>query len=241
MLATNLLKLRFAHSTAHLMKKAYVLPDLPKCSDKTSTLTAENLQCIRDDRVLFEGLNFTLQAGQILQIEGRNGSGKTSLLRILCGLTLATEGIILWKDQDIQATRAEFCAELSYIGHTPGIKHELTPLENLAISRALGAQTTAITAQEALTTVGLYGFEDVPTRNLSAGQQRRVALARLLIHQTQLWILDEPFTALDKTAIGMVESLLDDHARRGGMVIVTSHHQINCEYAESLHLTEFAD
>lgn len=223
------------------MKKAYVLPDLPESPDKTSTLTVENLQCIRDDRVLFEGLNFTLHSGQILQIEGRNGSGKTSLLRILCGLTLATEGIVLWKNQDIQATRTEFCAELSYIGHTPGIKQELTPLENLAISRALGAQITAISAQEALTTVGLYGFEDVPTRNLSAGQQRRVALARLLIHQTQLWILDEPFTALDKTAIGMVESLLDDHARRGGMVIVTSHHHINCERAQSLHLTEFSD
>jgi heme exporter protein A len=223
------------------MNKAYILPSLQNFSDKTNTLTAENLQCIRDDRILFEGLNFTLRTGEVLQIEGRNGSGKTSLLRILCGLTLPTEGTVLWKNQDIQTTRTEFCAELSYIGHVPGIKQELTPLENLAITQALGAQTTAIPRTEALSIVGLYGFEDVPTRNLSAGQQRRGALARLLIHHTPLWILDEPFTALDKTAIAMVEALLDAHARRGGMVVVTSHHHINCEYAKCLHLTEFSE
>jgi heme exporter protein A len=223
------------------MNKAYSLPTLHDFSTKTSLLATENLQCIRDDRVLFEGLNFTLRAGQILQIEGRNGSGKTSLLRILCGLTLPTEGTVLWNTQDIQTIRTDYCTELSYIGHIPGIKHELTPLENLAIAQALGAVTTAVSRDAALSIVGLYGFEDVPTRNLSAGQQRRVALARLLIQQTQLWILDEPFTALDKTAISMVEALLDAHARRGGMVVVTSHHKINCEYAECLHLTEFSE
>ncbi|MEZ5672118.1 MAG: cytochrome c biogenesis heme-transporting ATPase CcmA, partial [Thiotrichaceae bacterium] len=216
-------------------------PELPDFTDKTSLLTVEDLQCIRDDRVLFEGLNFTLQTGQILQIEGRNGSGKTSLLRILCGLTLPTEGTVLWKNQDIQSIRLEYCTELSYIGHVPGIKQELTPLENLAITQALGAVTTTIQRDTALSIVGLYGFEDVPTRNLSAGQQRRVALARLLIHHTQLWILDEPFTALDRTAINMVEALLDTHARRGGMVVVTSHHKINCEHATCLHLTEFSE
>ncbi|NJO14329.1 MAG: cytochrome c biogenesis heme-transporting ATPase CcmA [Thioploca sp.] len=202
----------------------------------THYLTATNLQCIRDDRILFENLNFTLPAGQLLQIEGRNGSGKTSLLRILCGLTLPTEGMVTWREQDIQAIRSTYYANLIYIGHAPGIKVELTPLENLAMAQAMGCYPTEIPLTEALAQVGLYGFEDVPTRTLSAGQQRRVALARLLLNQAQLWILDEPFTALDKIAIHMIENWLEQHAQQGGMAVLTSHHPINCSNTTLLRL-----
>jgi heme exporter protein A len=116
----------------------------------TNYLIAANLQCIRDDRVLFTNLNFTLTAGQLLQVEGRNGSGKTSLLRILCGLTLPTEGIVTWQQQDIQTSRSAYYANLLYIGHTPGIKVELTPLENLAIAQAIGCYPSGISLDEAL-------------------------------------------------------------------------------------------
>lgn len=205
--------------------------------DLKNYLSVANLQCIRDDRILFTDLHFTLSAGQLLQIEGRNGSGKTSLLRILCGLTLPTEGIVSWQDQDIQEISSSYWANLIYIGHTPGIKAELTPLENLTMAQAIvGGNPTSIGLEEALAQVGLYGFEDVPTRTLSAGQQRRVALARLLVNHAQLWILDEPFTALDKMAIRMVENWLDQHAKQGGMAVLTSHHNINCNYTTLLRL-----
>lgn len=206
-------------------------------SSPIAGLKVEDLQCIRDDRILFEHLTFMLQAGELLQIEGRNGSGKTSLLRILCGLTLPTEGTVYWNNQDIQTVKADYWNILAYIGHTPGITADLTPLENLTLARALAESVTAISLEEALAKVGLFGFEEVPTRTLSAGQQRRVALARLLINQAQLWILDEPFTALDKSAIQMVEHLLDEHAKQGGLAVITSHHLVNCPYMRELKLS----
>jgi len=199
-------------------------------------LSVQDVQCIRDDRILFENLSFTVSAGQILQIEGKNGSGKTSLLRILCGLTLPTEGAIYWKNKDIQAIKTEYWAELTYIGHLPAVKADLTPLENLAMSRALTAESTGLSFQEALKIVGLYGFEDVLSRTLSAGQHRRVALARLLINKTKLWILDEPFTALDKTAVAMVEHWIDQHAAQGGITILTSHSEVNCGQGRMLKI-----
>jgi heme exporter protein A len=200
-------------------------------------LIVEGLQCIRDDRVLFDDLSFRLDSGQLLQIEGRNGSGKTSLLRILCGLTLPTEGIVYWQNQDIQEIQSSYWATLAYLGHANGVKGELTPLENLAMARALATTTTSVDLAKALEQVGLYGFEDVPTRTLSAGQQRRVALARLLVIHAQLWILDEPFTALDKAAIVMIEGWIDDHVKQGGIVILTSHHTVNCQNAIFLQLS----
>ena len=200
-------------------------------------LAIEHLQCIRDDRVLFEDLNFSLSAGELLQIEGRNGSGKTSLLRILCGLTLPTEGTVYWNNEDIQDISSNYWANLAYIGHAPGVKGELTPLENLAMAQALATTPNTINLADALDQVGLYGFEDVPTRTLSAGQQRRVALARLLVNDAPLWILDEPFTALDKSAISMVESWLDSHAKRDGIAVLTSHHTVNCQHATILRLS----
>ncbi|OUD12906.1 cytochrome c biogenesis heme-transporting ATPase CcmA [Thioflexithrix psekupsensis] len=193
-----------------------------------TVLAGQQLQCIRDERILFDQLSFQVHAGEILQIEGRNGSGKTSLLRILCGLALPSEGEVLWCGQSIERAANEFRSELIYVGHYPGVKADLTPLENLAFVRSLTAQSQAISDEQALAQFGLYGFEDVPTRTLSAGQQRRVALARLFVRQAQVWILDEPFTSLDKTAIKMLEQLIDNHAQSGGLVVLTSHHPVHC-------------
>lgn len=189
-------------------------------------LRASGLACIRDDRVLFSELDFTLGPGEVLLLEGRNGSGKTSLLRILCSIRLPDEGTVLWCDEDIQELGPDYHARLSYIGHRDGIKHELTAQENLRMARALGTPDGRWSIDRALEAFGLYGFEDVPTRNLSAGQQRRVALSRLLITRAPLWILDEPFTSLDRHGIQAFEGVMERHTREGGMIVLTTHHRV---------------
>ena len=189
-------------------------------------LEAHALECIRDDRILFSNLAFRLESGQALILEGRNGSGKTSLLRILCGIRLPDAGTVTWGDTDINKLGPDYHVHTSYVGHRDGIKLDLTPLENLAMARALGKPST-ITLEAALEKVDLFGYEDVLTRNLSAGQQRRLALARLLVTDSLLWILDEPFTSLDTHGIKVIEQLFDQHTASGGMLAVTSHHAVN--------------
>ena len=189
-------------------------------------LEAHALECIRDDRTLFSNLEFRLERGQALILEGRNGSGKTSLLRILCGIRLPDAGTVTWGDTDISKLGPDYHVHTAYVGHRDGIKLDLTPLENLAVARALG-RPNDIALESALERVDLYGFEDVLTRNLSAGQQRRLALARLLVTDTTLWILDEPFTSLDVHGIKVIEELLEAHTARDGMLAVTSHHAVN--------------
>jgi heme exporter protein A len=195
-------------------------------SNNNTTLEARELACIRDDRTLFSSLEFRLERGQALVLEGRNGSGKTSLLRILCGIRLPDAGCINWCGEDINRLGADYHEHTAYVGHRDGIKLDLTPLENLAMARALGKPNDS-TLEDALEKVDLYGYEDVLTRNLSAGQQRRLALARLLVTDTVLWILDEPFTSLDTHGIKTIEHLLDLHTGNGGMLAVTSHHAVN--------------
>jgi len=189
-------------------------------------LEARELECIRDDRRLFSGLEFTLDAGAALILEGRNGSGKTSLLRILCGIRMPDAGTVTWCGTDIDKLGPDYHVHTAYVGHRDGIKLDLTPLENLAMARALG-KPSAISLETALEQVELYGFEDVLARNLSAGQQRRLALARLLVTDSVLWILDEPFTSLDTHGIGVIETLLEEHTGNGGMLAATSHHTVN--------------
>ncbi|KPK56738.1 MAG: hypothetical protein AMS22_00250 [Thiotrichales bacterium SG8_50] len=210
--------------------------------DAAPLLEGVDLECARDERLLFSGLSFVLRPGQILQIEGANGSGKTSLLRILCGLTLATEGEVRWMGQDIHEVRADYYADLAYIGHAHGVKDDLTPVENLRIATALGnAKPDALSdeaLEEALLAVGLFGFEDQLAQTLSAGQRRRVALARLLLTRARLWILDEPLTALDRAGHEKIETMLTEHAQGGGMVIFTSHHALNLhsDVVTTLHI-----
>jgi len=190
-------------------------------------LRAAGLECIRGDRLLFSGLNLNLSPSQLLQVEGANGAGKTSLLRVLAGLSRPAEGEVLWRGLDIQHNRAAYFTEMVYMGHAPGLKAELSPLENLKVSTALReGPADEARIEEALTRVGLGGFEDVPARGLSAGQKQRTALCRLLLNPVPLWILDEPFTALDVRGIALVRELLEAHLENGGMALMTSHHAL---------------
>jgi heme exporter protein A len=193
-------------------------------TDVPMTLAGVELSCIRDDRVLFKELNFTLHSGQVLFLEGENGSGKTTLLRILCGFREADAGQVLWRGEVIDDSR--YYADMAYVGHLDGIKKELTVLENLNISLALG-RPGRFSIAEALERVQLAGYDDVPAQSLSAGQKRRLSLARLLITDNRLWILDEPFTSLDKAGIALIESLMREHCAEGGMIVLTSHHDID--------------
>jgi heme exporter protein A len=197
-----------------------------------SLLTTENLECTRDDRLLFSGLAFRLDSGEVLQIEGPNGSGKTSLLRILSGLRRADAGSVKWQGDDIQHTREDYYASMVYIGHLPCIKNDLTTLENIRVLLDTRSQSVAANdIEEALASVGLAGFEDVAGKALSSGQRRRVLLAFLLLADARLWILDEPLTALDVRGVDLVESMILEHRENGGSVIFTTHHgmQLPCE------------
>ncbi|MEN8260247.1 MAG: cytochrome c biogenesis heme-transporting ATPase CcmA [Pseudomonadota bacterium] len=191
-------------------------------------LNACDLSCVRDDQVLFSGLNFELTGGRVLLLEGRNGSGKTSLLRILCGIRAPESGSVKWHGTDIDDLGSDYHADLTYVGHLDGIKSELTVRENLRMAIALG-KSNGICEDAALERVGLRGFEDTPTHVLSAGQRRRLALSRLLVRRSPLWLLDEPFTALDKNGIAVFEKLMSEHVGRGGLAVLTSHHDVNLE------------
>ncbi len=185
-----------------------------------------NLSCSRDDRELFAGLNFQLTPSQVLLLEGKNGSGKTSLLRILCGFREPDEGLVQWRGQAINDS--SYYAEMAYIGHLDGVKKELTVLENLKMALAL-SQAGHYSIAAALTKVHLTGYDDALVQSLSAGQKRRLSLSRLLITQNTLWILDEPFTSLDKHGIALIESLRIEHCANGGMIVLTSHHDITVQ------------
>lgn len=190
-------------------------------------LQVVDLFCERDDRVLFDGLGFSVFPGEILQVEGQNGSGKTTLLRILSGLSRHYEGQILWRGKPVSEQAESFRRELLYFGHQAGVKAILTPEENLAWYAALDPGIDLQQIPYALNAVGLRGFEDVPCHMLSAGQNRRVSLARLYLSRAPLWILDEPFTAIDKKGVAAKEALLLEHACRGGTVMLTTHHELD--------------
>jgi len=187
-------------------------------------LTARDLSCERDDRSLFESLEFDFSGGQIVRITGPNGAGKSTLIRILIGMSAGFEGTLCWKGQPLDKVRYDFNSELLYLGHQVGIKGNLTPEENL---RALVPKASKQNIYQALDRVGLRGFEDLLSQGLSAGQQRRVALARLFIENKPLWILDEPFTAIDKEGVSDLEQVIVDHAKQGGLVILTTHHDLS--------------
>ena len=191
-------------------------------------LEASNLECVRGDRRLFAGVGFRVDGGEMLVLQGRNGSGKTTLLRMICGLTHPVAGEIRWKGEEIHRLGEEFREELCYLGHLNAIKEELTPLENLSASARLAGETLSEDeALDALEAVGLLGREDLACKYLSQGQKRRVALARLVHEKRALWVLDEPFVALDVAAVGWLAGLIGAHLQRGGMAVLTTHQAVD--------------
>ena len=187
-------------------------------------LSAHGLTCVRGERPLFSGLDLAVDAGEWLHVRGENGTGKTSLLRLLAGLAQPAAGEILWGDQPIRQADEAYRGNLLFLGHHGALKEELTGLENLEFAAALdGAALSETEAIAALHRFGLKGREELPVRFLSAGQKRRVLLARLLTRKAKLWILDEPFTALDVKAVDMLAALIGEHLAGGGMAVLTSH------------------
>jgi len=190
-------------------------------------LNVSSLRCVRGDRCLFKDVGFSLQDGELLHLHGHNGSGKTTLMRTLAGLGQPAEGEIRWQDELIGELDEEYTRHVLYIGHKNAIKDDLTAVENLLTSSLLdGFETPTRDAWQALAKMGLKGFEDLPSKVLSQGQKRRVALSRLLTTKTRLWILDEPFVALDKAAVAYLQDIIREHVANGGMVILTTHQEV---------------
>lgn len=196
-------------------------------------LEVSNLACSRGDHPLFTDLSFTLEAGELLQVQGENGKGKTSLLRTLCGFMQPVAGEIRWRGESVDELDEDYYAELLYLGHHNAIKDELNALENLQISAGLaGIKLGEKEAIAALRRMGLKGREHLPVKVLSQGQRRRAALARMLVSDAPLWVLDEPLTALDVGAVGLIQELLGEHLARDGMVIFTTHQPLVVEGVE---------
>ncbi|MGP4130400.1 cytochrome c biogenesis heme-transporting ATPase CcmA [Pantoea tagorei] len=202
---------------------AIILPTFFSWRDSSGMLEVINLSCVRDERTLFHGLSFGVAAGDIVQIEGPNGAGKTSLLRLLAGLSRPEEGEVRWQSQPIRQQREQWHQSLLFLGHQPGVKAVLSPLENL---RFCHPNRNDAQIFDALECVDLLGYEEVPVAQLSAGQQRRVALARLWLSDAALWILDEPLTAIDKAGVEKLMKRFTQHAEKGGLVILTTHQDL---------------
>ncbi|MCU0834725.1 MAG: cytochrome c biogenesis heme-transporting ATPase CcmA [Chromatiaceae bacterium] len=190
-------------------------------------LDVSDLECRRGDRTLFSQLAFAVEPGTLLHVRGRNGSGKTTLLRALCGLLMPETGEIRWNGEPIRRLAEDYHRDMLYFGHLNGIKHDLSGIENLRVAAILDDdRPDEADLWDALEQMGLKGFEDLPTKVLSQGQKKRVALARLLLSQAPLWILDEPFTALDTDAVDLLQMLIARHVADDGMVILTTHQEV---------------
>jgi len=200
-------------------------------------LKAHQLTAVRGDRRLFTQLSFSVAAGELLYVRGVNGSGKTTLLRMLAGLTQPAEGGIQWDGRPIGVNDDRFCGDVFYLGHRAAIKDDLDAVENLGFSATLAGQSISrAVARKALSAMGLSDHDDLPARVLSQGQRRRVALARLLNSEARLWILDEPFTALDTVAIDHLQASIHEHLGRGGVVVLTTHQRVEFDSVASREL-----
>ena len=200
-------------------------------------LTAHHLSCVRGERPLFAGLDFEVGAGEWLHVRGANGSGKTSLLRLLAGLATPAAGEIRWCGKPTQEDSQAYRRDLLFLGHHGAVKEELTALENLEFAAELdGCHLERADVVAALSRFGLKGREHLPVRFLSAGQKRRVLLARLMTRKAKLWVLDEPFTALDTRAVDMLGKLVGEHLAGGGMAVVTSHQAVPLADGKAIEL-----
>ncbi len=190
-------------------------------------LEASHLEAVRGERELFTALSFSIQPGELLYVNGPNGAGKTTLLRMLCGLVTPSDGEVLWNGAGIQSLGDDYHKELLFLGHLNAIKSELSGLENLQIAAALAGETVSESAAlEALDRMGLQGFEDLPAKVLSQGQKRRAALARLLVSKARLWILDEPFNALDRSSVDVLRAIFSGHLANQGIIVLTTHQEV---------------
>jgi len=206
-------------------------------SNPTLALEARGLCCIRGERELFTGLHLRVAPGDFLHVRGENGVGKTSLLRLLTGLSKPDSGEVLWGDQSITHDPIAYHRELLFLGHRDALKEDLTALENLQMYAAL--DDVSLSVEKAMATLwrfGLRGRENLPVNCLSAGQKRRVLMARMLTRQARLWILDEPFNALDTQAVHELQNLISEHLSTGGLVVLTSHHEISIPNVQVLEL-----
>jgi heme exporter protein A len=201
-------------------------------------LEGRALECVRGDRTLFSALDFTLAPGELLRVAGENGSGKTSLLRIVCGLSPPAAGDVCWKGESIRRLREDYWKELVYVGHANALKDDLTAQENLRIGCAIaGLATEPQETLAALDAFGVRGCAALPVRVLSQGQRRRVGLAKLAVSGSRpLWVLDEPFTALDKAAVEHMQGLIGAHLASGGAVLLTTHQEVAITAASSRRL-----
>ena len=201
-------------------------------------LEAIDLQCVRGERTLFSGLDFTLPRGALLRVAGKNGSGKTSLLRIVCSLTPPAHGEVRWDGTSVRKLGEDYARQIVYIGHANALKDDLTARENLSISCELaGIATTPGAVQDALERFGVGHCAMLPTRVLSQGQRRRSALARLALSSgVPLWVLDEPFTALDAAAVDDLQALIGSHVSRGGSIVLTTHQEVEIAGANARRL-----
>ncbi len=191
-------------------------------------LEAVNLECTRGDRRLFRGLNFSIKPGELIELHGANGSGKTSLLRILSGLSSPAQGEVRWNGKNIRSLGEEYSGAVSYLAHQNGVKDELSAIENLRIACGVsGNVLSKADAQTVLEQVGLSRQQNLPARSLSAGQKRRVALARLLGSRATVWLLDEVLTSLDDAAIKLARRFIGDHLRNGGLAIIATHQELD--------------
>lgn len=203
---------------------------LPPPEPDLSCLSVNNLSCVKRDRVLFECLNFRLEERQALHIQGPNGAGKTSLLRILVGLAQADSGEVLWQQQQISESGRDFCSQLVFCGHKYAVNHSLSAAENLSYWCRMQNLDTHVDIYGVLDELGLVGLEHLPAGQLSAGQQRRIGLARLWLKPAKLWVLDEPFTALDTSAIELLSRKMEQHLAHQGMIVLTSHQALALDH-----------
>ncbi|MDO6745861.1 cytochrome c biogenesis heme-transporting ATPase CcmA [Gilvimarinus sp. 1_MG-2023] len=204
-----------------------------------ASLSFNNISCERDERILFNNLSYECKSGTLLQVVGFNGAGKTTLLHTLCGLRQPATGQILWQAQDISLNPQLFKQSLFFLGHQTPVKGHLTVTENIQWLRSLHPVPSYTSIQQALIEVDLLAYADTHCHQLSAGQRRRVALSQLYLTQASLWVLDEPFTSIDKAGVAKLALRLQQHTERGGIVVLTSHQPVELEHLQSLDLSRY--